>query len=103
MKPTLQEIQLVQFLAQGLSAKQIAGVLTPARSRRTVEKYISDMLDKFDAKNSPHLVAMFLDNGWIQKQTAPRAPEPAFTLEGLRLSTKQLEQLQFGRIWKTDN
>ncbi len=56
---TPREEDVLEFLAQGLSNAQIGGELH--LSSRTVEKYVSSLLQKFAAHNRAELVRLWLD------------------------------------------
>ena len=62
-KLSAREIEILQYMAEGFTAKEIAATLTI--SQLTVKKHRENLLRKTKAKNAAHLVAIGIKNGLI--------------------------------------
>ncbi len=62
--PTEKETHILQLIAQGLSSKEIAIVLS--LSYHTVETHRKNMLNKYHVKNITNLVFLATTKGWIK-------------------------------------
>lgn len=51
-------IELVSYLSNGYTVEEVSKVIP--KSRRTIETHIAMLKEDFEAKNTPHLVAIFL-------------------------------------------
>jgi LuxR family transcriptional regulator of spore coat protein len=58
------EQQVLEFIADGWSAKQVARLIQLAP--RTVERHIENIRLKMDARNSPHMVKKAYSNGILR-------------------------------------
>ncbi|MEO9872926.1 LuxR C-terminal-related transcriptional regulator [Ekhidna sp.] len=56
--------QVLQLIADGLDSYEIAKQL--GNSKRTIDSIRLDMLRRFDATNSAHMVAIGIRKGWIK-------------------------------------
>jgi DNA-binding NarL/FixJ family response regulator len=65
------ERQILEFVADGWSAKQVARYVQLAP--RTVERHIENIRMKMRARNSPHMVSCAYSNG-ILRVPAPAMP-----------------------------
>ena len=64
MTPTKRQTQIIELLAQGNTAEQVADSMQ--RSVATVRHHIVLACERLDARNTAHLVAKALSNGWIK-------------------------------------
>ena len=71
--PTDREIALLQFVADGLTNKEIAVRLS--LSEETIKSYLQRILAKLEARNRAHAVALGFEQGWI----GLTVPEPTLT------------------------
>jgi DNA-binding CsgD family transcriptional regulator len=62
---TPREREVLDLLVQGLTDQQVADAL--AISVRTVEKHVSGVLHKLDARNRTEAVARALERGWVRR------------------------------------
>jgi len=60
---TPRENDVLKLLAEGWTRKEIGEQLF--LSKRTVDGYLDNMLKKYDAKNSNHLISMAFREGWL--------------------------------------
>jgi DNA-binding CsgD family transcriptional regulator len=74
--PTEREIAVLQFVADGLTNKEIAVRLS--LSEETIKSYIQRILAKLVARNRAHAVTLGYEQGWIGLSVA----EPTLTEEG---------------------
>lgn len=74
--PTEREIAVLQFVADGLTNKEIAVRLS--LSEETISSCIQRIQAKLDAENRAHAVALAYEQGWIGISVA----EPTLTDEG---------------------
>jgi len=78
---THREIQILELVAQGYSAKEVAQVIHVAP--RTVESHIDTIRLKLRARNRTHMVAIAADiltaEGHLKKAVKPRRTESPFT------------------------
>jgi DNA-binding NarL/FixJ family response regulator len=58
------EQQILEFIADGWSAKQVARLIQLAP--RTVERHIENIRMKMRARNSPHMVKQAYSNGLLR-------------------------------------
>lgn len=63
MKLTKREKEVLNLISEGLTAEQIAKEWN--RSARTINKHVSNMMQNNEAKNSCHLVAMFITDIFV--------------------------------------
>lgn len=63
-RPTAREIEILQLVAKGLTAKEIGQELEI--SPRTVQKHMDHLCMKLHAKNRTHLVAIAITLGWVE-------------------------------------
>lgn len=68
---TCREIMVVQLVAEGLSAKEIAGGLDIAP--RTVERHIENSRLKLGAKNRSHLISLAIQSGVLTEAAGASA------------------------------
>ena len=61
---TRRETQIVGYIAEGNSNKQIARRLEI--SEQTIKNHVSSILRKLNANDRAHAVALALRNGWIE-------------------------------------
>lgn len=64
MTPTKRQTQIIELLAQGNTAEQVAESMH--RSVATVRRHIVLACGRLEARNTTHLVAKSLINGWIK-------------------------------------
>lgn len=64
MKLTKRQIQIVELLAQGLTAEEVADKL--CRALPTIRRHLQLAYERVDARNTTHLVAKAISQGWIQ-------------------------------------
>jgi len=62
--PTESEIRTVKLLSQGLTRTEVANILHC--SLRTIDSKIYRMQSKFGAKNTIHLIIIFVAEKWIE-------------------------------------
>ncbi len=60
---TLRETQILNYVAEGNSNKQIAGTLQI--SKQTIKNHVSAILRKLHTNNRAHAVVLAIRNGWI--------------------------------------
>jgi two-component system response regulator DegU len=60
---TYRESQILNYIAQGNSNKQIARILEI--SEQTIKNHVSSILRKLNANDRAHAVALAMRNGWI--------------------------------------
>lgn len=60
---TQRETQILNYIAQGNSNKQIAYILNI--SEQTIKNHVSSILRKLNANDRAHAVALAMRNGWI--------------------------------------
>jgi two-component system response regulator DegU len=60
---TYRETQILSYIAQGNSNKQIAHILEI--SEQTIKNHVSSILRKLNANDRAHAVALAMRNGWI--------------------------------------
>jgi two-component system response regulator DegU len=71
---TRRETQILTYIAEGNSNKEIAHILEI--SEQTIKNHVSAILRKLNANDRAHAVALALRSGWISPETKPRrAPE----------------------------
>jgi two-component system response regulator DegU len=71
---TKRETQILTYVAEGNSNKEIARILTI--SEQTIKNHVSAILRKLNANDRAHAVALALRSGWISPEAKPRrAPE----------------------------
>ena len=74
--PTEREIAVLQFVADGLTNKEIA--LRLSLSEETIKSYLQRIMAKLEARNRAHAVAQGYEQGWIGLSVA----EPTLSDEG---------------------
>ena len=60
---TAREQQILEFIADGLSAKQVARCINIAP--RTVERHIEHIRQKMHARNTPHMIYQAFKSGML--------------------------------------
>ena len=71
---TKRETQILTYVAEGNSNKEIARILTI--SEQTIKNHVSAILRKLNANDRAHAVALALRSGWISPEAKPRrSPE----------------------------
>ncbi len=60
---TVREQQILEFIAAGFSAKQVAQRIEIAP--RTVERHIENIRQKMHARNTPHMISCAYTNGMM--------------------------------------
>jgi DNA-binding NarL/FixJ family response regulator len=71
---TRRETQILTYIAEGNSNKEIAHILEI--SEQTIKNHVSAILRKLNANDRAHAVALALHSGWISPEAKPRrAPE----------------------------
>ncbi|MGA2669882.1 MAG: response regulator transcription factor [Dehalococcoidia bacterium] len=71
---TKRETQILTYVAEGNSNKEIARILTI--SEQTIKNHVSAILRKLNANDRAHAVALALRSGWISPEAKTRkAPE----------------------------
>jgi DNA-binding NarL/FixJ family response regulator len=71
---TKRETQILTYVAEGNSNKEIAHILTI--SEQTIKNHVSAILRKLNANDRAHAVTLALHSGWISPEAKPRrAPE----------------------------
>ncbi|MBA7485099.1 Transcriptional regulatory protein DegU [subsurface metagenome] len=66
---TYRETQILNYIAQGNSNKQIAHILEI--SEQTIKNHVSSILRKLNANDRAHAVALAMRNGWIPAEVRP--------------------------------
>ncbi|MDW5376809.1 helix-turn-helix transcriptional regulator [Halomonas sp. HP20-15] len=64
MQLTKRQTQIVELLAQGLTAEEAAAKLS--RALPTVRRHLQMAYQRVGARNTPHLVAKAVAGGWIK-------------------------------------
>jgi two-component system response regulator DegU len=67
---TKRETQILTYVAEGNSNKEIARILTI--SEQTIKNHVSAILRKLNANDRAHAVALALRSGWISPEVKPR-------------------------------
>jgi two-component system response regulator DegU len=67
---TKRETQILTYVAEGNSNKEIARILTI--SEQTIKNHVSAILRKLNANDRAHAVALALRSGWISPEAKPR-------------------------------
>jgi two-component system response regulator DegU len=67
---TKRETQILTYVAEGNSNKEIARILTI--SEQTIKNHVSAILRKLNANDRAHAVALALHSGWISPEAKPR-------------------------------
>jgi len=67
---THRETQILNYIAEGNSNKQIARIL--GISEQTIKNHVSAILRKLNANDRAHAVALAIRNGWILAEGKPR-------------------------------
>jgi two-component system response regulator DegU len=71
---TKRETQILTYVAEGNSNKEIARILSI--SEQTIKNHVSAILRKLNANDRAHAVTLALHGGWISPEAKPRrAPE----------------------------
>ena len=63
---TPRETQILNYIAEGNSNKQIARILEI--SEQTIKNHVSSILRKLNANDRAHAVALAIRNGWISAE-----------------------------------
>jgi len=63
---TYRETQILNYIADGNTNKQIAGILQI--SEQTIKNHVSAILRKLNANDRAHAVALAMRNGWISAE-----------------------------------
>ena len=66
---THRETQILNYIAEGNSNKQIARILEI--SEQTIKNHVSSILRKLNANDRAHAVALAIRNGWISAEGKP--------------------------------
>ena len=66
---TKRETQILTYIAEGNSNKEIARILTI--SEQTIKNHVSAILRKLNANDRAHAVALALHSGWISPEAKP--------------------------------
>ncbi len=66
---THRETQILDYISQGNSNKQIARIL--GISEQTIKNHVSSILRKLNANDRAHAVALAIRNGWISAEGKP--------------------------------
>ena len=66
---TAREVQVLGYVADGNSNKQIAYILQI--SEQTVKNHVSAILRRLNANDRAHAVALAIGNGWISVKEKP--------------------------------
>jgi DNA-binding NarL/FixJ family response regulator len=69
---TRREQQILEFVAHGWSAKQVAQRIDIAP--RTVERHIENIRAKMNARNTPHMITCAFSNGLLKVDVADVIP-----------------------------
>jgi len=67
---TKRETQILTYVAEGNSNKEIANILSI--SEQTIKNHVSAILRKLNANDRAHAVALALHSGWISPEAKPR-------------------------------
>jgi two-component system, NarL family, response regulator DegU len=67
---TRRETQILTYVAEGNSNKEIARILTI--SEQTIKNHVSAILRKLNANDRAHAVTLALQSGWISPEARPR-------------------------------
>jgi len=67
---TKRETQILTYIAEGNSNKEIAHILEI--SEQTIKNHVSAILRKLNANDRAHAVALALHSGWISPEAKPR-------------------------------
>jgi two-component system response regulator DegU len=67
---TRRETQILTYIAEGNSNKEIAHILEI--SEQTIKNHVSAILRKLNANDRAHAVALALRSGWISPEAKPR-------------------------------
>jgi two-component system response regulator DegU len=67
---TKRETQILTYVAEGNSNKEIARILTI--SEQTIKNHVSAILRKLNANDRAHAVTLALHSGWISPEAKPR-------------------------------
>jgi DNA-binding NarL/FixJ family response regulator len=67
---TRRETQILTYIAEGHSNKEIAHILEI--SEQTIKNHVSAILRKLNANDRAHAVALALHSGWISPEAKPR-------------------------------
>jgi DNA-binding NarL/FixJ family response regulator len=67
---TKRETQILTYIAEGNSNKEIARILSI--SEQTIKNHVSAILRKLNANDRAHAVALALRSGWISPEVKPR-------------------------------
>ena len=67
---TRRETQILTYVAEGNSNKEIARILTI--SEQTIKNHVSAILRKLNANDRAHAVTLALQSGWISPEAKPR-------------------------------
>jgi len=73
---TKRETQILTYVAEGNSNKEIARILTI--SEQTIKNHVSAILRKLNANDRAHAVALALRSGWISPEVKPRRASEEF-------------------------
>ncbi len=68
---TLRETQILSYIAEGYSNKQIAYTLQI--SEQTIKNHVSSILRKLNANDRAHAVVLAIRHGWITAEEIPAA------------------------------
>lgn len=69
---TSREIQILDYIADGNSNKQIAHILQI--SEQTIKNHVSAILRKLNANDRAHAVVLAIRHGWISAEEKPEPP-----------------------------
>jgi two-component system response regulator DegU len=73
---TKRETQILTYVAEGNSNKEIARILTI--SEQTIKNHVSAILRKLNANDRAHAVTLALRSGWISPEVKPRRTSEGF-------------------------
>jgi DNA-binding NarL/FixJ family response regulator len=73
---TKRETQILTYIAEGNSNKEIARILTI--SEQTIKNHVSAILRKLNANDRAHAVTLALRSGWISPEARPRRAAEEF-------------------------
>jgi DNA-binding NarL/FixJ family response regulator len=73
---TKRETQILTYVAEGNSNKEIARILTI--SEQTIKNHVSAILRKLNANDRAHAVTLALRSGWISPEAKPRRTSGEF-------------------------
>ncbi len=71
---TSRETQILRYIAEGNSNKQIARILQI--SEQTIKNHVSAILRKLNANDRAHAVVLAIRHGWISVEEKPELPAP---------------------------